>query len=259
VRHRPWTGAGATVPVVLGALLISSAPAEAKFGDNPLAKGDRGRDVRVLQRWLGLVGFETEIDGHFGRETRTTLRAYERSNDERVDGRLSRSEAKRLRKRAVAAFAAGSRDAASPRSAAGDTGAAAEATLNDDGTATAPADAPQEVKDAIAAANRLIDKPYKYGGGHGRFEDSGYDCSGAVSYALHGAGKLEAPLDSSGLERYGEAGEGEWITVYAHGSHAYVVIAGLRFDTSGEGEKGPRWRSQKRGTAGYTVRHPEGL
>ena len=133
------------------------------------------------------------------------------------------------------------------------------ATIGADGLASAPAGAPQQVIDAIAAANRIVGKPYRYGGGHGSFEDSGYDCSGAASYALHGADVLDAPLDSSSLMSFGESGEGEWITVYAHGGHAYLVIAGLRFDTSGSGEEGPRWRPEKRSPSGYTVRHPAGL
>jgi hypothetical protein len=115
------------------------------------------------------------------------------------------------------------------------------------------------VVDAIAAANRITRKPYRYGGGHGSFSDSGYDCSGAVSYALHGAGLLRTPHDSTGFESYGRSGPGAWITVYANSGHAYAVIAGLRFDTSGRGENGPRWRPEPRSGRGYVVRHPAGL
>jgi cell wall-associated NlpC family hydrolase len=136
----------------------------------------------------------------------------------------------------------------------------ATAALNADRrTAMAPAVAPQEVKDAIAAANRITKKPYKWGGGHGRWRDTGYDCSGTVSYVLHAAGLLKRSRDSSGLMSYGKRGKGEWITVYAHGGHAYMIIAGLRFDTSGRGEKGPRWRPEPRSGRGYTKRHPVGL
>ena len=127
------------------------------------------------------------------------------------------------------------------------------------GYAIPPRNAPPEVAAAIEAGNRIIRKPYRYGGGHGDFDDSGYDCSGAVSYALHGGDWLDRPLDSSGLMSWGESGEGEWVTVYAKGSHAYVIIAGLRFDTSGAGEEGPRWREERASTAGYAVRHPEGF
>ena len=117
----------------------------------------------------------------------------------------------------------------------------------------------EEVVDAIAAANRITRKPYKWGGGHGRWRDRGYDCSGSVSYVLHAAGLLKRSRDSTGLMSYGKRGKGEWITVYAHGGHAYVVIAGLRFDTSGRGEEGPRWRLERTRSRGYKKRHPAGL
>lgn len=131
----------------------------------------------------------------------------------------------------------------------------ASATLNSDGTATAPADAPQAVKDAIAAANAISDMPYLWGGGHGSFESSGYDCSGAVSYALHGGGFLSTPLDSTGFMTWGDSGPGSWITVYSNPGHAYVVIAGLRFDTSGGA--GPRWQGPRDPT-GFVATHPSG-
>jgi hypothetical protein len=126
-------------------------------------------------------------------------------------------------------------------------------------TAPIPAGAPLQVQAAIAAANRIASTPYCWGGGHARLEDRCYDCSGAVSYALRAAGLMGGALDSTGLMSWGEPGPGAWITVYAHRSHAYVVIAGMRFDTSGQGEKGPRWRPEPRPGAGFTVRHPVGL
>ena len=110
-----------------------------------------------------------------------------------------------------------------------------------DGIAIAPAGAPRVVKDVIAAANKMRNKPYVYGGGHGSFRDDGYDCSGAASYALHGGGFLDTPIDSNGMARFGEAGAGEWITVYGAPSHGYIVVAGLRFDTSMTPGNGPGW------------------
>ena len=101
-----------------------------------------------------------------------------------------------------------------------------------------------------------------YGGGHGSFNDNGYDCSGAVSYALHGGGLLDKPLDSSSFMSWGQAGKGTWITVYANSGHAYAVIAGLRWDTSQAGAgggDGPRWRTKSRPSDGYTARHPAGF
>ncbi len=126
-------------------------------------------------------------------------------------------------------------------------------------TAIAPAGAPAEVVEAIEAANRITRKPYRGGGGHGRWRDRGYDCSGAVSYVLHAAGLLKRSRDSSGFMSYGDRGKGEWITVYSHGGHAYMTIAGLRFDTSGRGEDGPRWRPERRSGRGFVKRHPAGL
>jgi len=150
---------------------------------------------------------------------------------------------------------------ASPRSAPVPAGPTA--TLLPDGTAVAPAGAPPPVVAAIDAANRIVGKPYRYGGGHAKVEDTGYDCSGAVSYALIGAGALETPLDSSSFMRWGRAGRGQWITVYTNPGHAYVVIAGLRLDTSAAGDpsgaRGPRWRPALRSSRGFRARHPDNL
>ncbi|MDX6586598.1 MAG: hypothetical protein QOI31_1071 [Solirubrobacterales bacterium] len=129
------------------------------------------------------------------------------------------------------------------------------ATLNSDGTANAPANAPAAVKAAIAAGNEITNTPYMWGGGHGSFESAGYDCSGSVSFVLHGGGFLDSPLDSTGLMTWGDAGAGNWITVYANSGHTFMVVAGLRFDTSGAP---PRWQTAPRSSAGYVVRHPPG-
>jgi cell wall-associated NlpC family hydrolase len=115
------------------------------------------------------------------------------------------------------------------------------------------------VRRVIAAANRIATMPYKYGGGHGQWNDSGYDCSGSVSYALHGGGLLSVALDSSQFMSWGAPGRGRHITVYANPGHAYMVINGRRFDTSGRSQTGTRWQPTGRSSAGYTVRHPPGL
>lgn len=130
------------------------------------------------------------------------------------------------------------------------------------GIAHAPERAPDNVKNAIWAANTLRRKPYIWGGGHGSFHDNGYDCSGSVSYALHGAGVLAAPLPSSDLMRYGERGRGRWITIYSRPGHTFAVIAGLRFDTTDlgrGGDVGPRWYVDGRDTRGFVARHPAGF
>jgi cell wall-associated NlpC family hydrolase len=137
------------------------------------------------------------------------------------------------------------------------------AVLGADGLAAPPVGAPPQVQAAILAANQIIGKPYRYGGGHRAFTDSGYDCSGTVSFALHGGGLLDDPLDSRSFFRWGEKGPGAWITVYTKSSHAFMVIAGLRLDTSAAGDpsglRGPRWRPVLRSTRGYRARHFEGL
>ncbi len=140
------------------------------------------------------------------------------------------------------------------------TGPPGKATLVN-GRAIAPANAPAAVKKVIAAANQIRTKPYIYGGGHARWWDRGYDCSGAVSFALHGGGFLSGPLPSGPMEGWGSPGRGRWITVYANGGHAYAVIAGLRWDTAGNTHgTGPRWHKSLSAAAGgpFTARHPAG-
>jgi len=126
--------------------------------------------------------------------------------------------------------------------------------------AIAPEDAPEAVKQMIAAGNRIRHKPYLWGGGHRSFNSRGYDCSGSVSYLLHAAGLLTTPMDSSQLMRWGDPGPGHWVSVYSNPGHAFIVVAGLRFDTGyvdhGAGS-GPRWSEEPRPDKGYVVRHPE--
>ena len=146
-------------------------------------------------------------------------------------------------------------DPAAPVAAPTAPSSGSQATLNSDGTATAPADAPEAVKGAIAAGNQITNAPYLYGGGHGSFDSpGGYDCSGSVSYALHGGGLLAAPLDSTGFMTWGDPGPGQWITIYSNTGHAYMEIAGIRFDTSGAP---PRWQSPRDNT-GFVATHPPG-
>jgi hypothetical protein len=123
------------------------------------------------------------------------------------------------------------------------------------GKAIAPSNAPRRVVRVIAAANRIRNKPYKWGGGHGRWNDRGYDCSGAVSYALHGGRLVKRPLDSSGFMRWGKRGRGRWITVFSNPGHAYLKVAGLRFDTSNVRGNGPGWSKRMPSSSGYHKRH----
>ena len=266
--------------LALTALLMVALPAasaEARYASRTLKVGSTGSDVRQLQTYLSKVGLRTTADGQYGRGTASKVRTFERQEGLRADGRATPADQRTLK--STAASQATSETPASATGSDGSGGTDPEdgsepdspppsnstgrARLSSDGrTAIAPDDAPQPVKDAIAAANRITTKPYRYGGGHGKWEDSGYDCSGSVSYALHGGDLLKQPLDSGSLMSWRRAGKGRWITVYANSGHAYAVIAGLRFDTSSGGDNngsGPRWRTKARSSSGYTARHPYGL
>ena len=132
------------------------------------------------------------------------------------------------------------------------------AKLKKNGKAIPPAGAPPAIQNAIIAANKIRRLPYRYGGGHQSFSDTGYDCSGAVSYLLNAAGLLESPMPSGSFVNWGAPGKGQWVTVFANGGHMYAVIAGLRWDTSAynaRGGQGPRWRGTKRPPKGFAIRH----
>lgn len=185
----------------------------------------------------------------------SALQAARRAQIEELAGRAAglEDDLASIRAEAAAAAAAPVTPAASPPPVPGET-----ATLMPDGTAAPPASAPPAVQAAIEAANQIVGMPYIWGGGHASFESSGYDCSGAVSYALNGGGFLSSPLDSTGLSTWGEAGTGSWVTVYANAGHVYVLIAGLRFDTGYTGTDGPSWSDVMRSPAGFIARHPPG-
>jgi hypothetical protein len=127
---------------------------------------------------------------------------------------------------------------------------------SDGRTAIAPKRAPRLIKDMIHAANRITRKPYKWGGGHARLTDNGYDCSGSTSYVLRSVGLVNGSMVSGGFKSWGLKGAGRWVNVYANNGHVFMVIAGLRFDTSGAGESGPRWRAETRWSKGFKLRHP---
>jgi len=136
-----------------------------------------------------------------------------------------------------------------------------KAKLLPNGMLIPPKSAPTRVRQVIWAANRIQTKPYIFGGGHARWWDRGYDCSGSVSYALHGGEFIESPLPSGPMAKWGLPGEGRWITVYSNPGHAYAVIAGYRWDTSGntDGRTGPSWHEEVRPPMGFIARHPEGF
>ena len=241
-----------------GAALANGSPklkGDSKhLGDRVLREGMKGHDVRVLQAYLSFAGFGTQIDGDFGAATLQSVLAFQRQQSVQASGVVSVALSQKLRQ-VVAQVAA-----APP---------AGKTRINPDGTATAPAGAPAVVQAVVAGANQIINTSYCIGGGHGSWKSSCYDCSGSVSYALHAAGLLNTSEDSTGFESYGAPGPGQYITIYADASHAFLVVGGRAFDTANFGGPnipagtGPRWRSDPLGNladgGNYVVRHPEGF
>jgi hypothetical protein len=235
--------------VALLSLTVTSTALAAGYATRTLKQGSSGSDVRKLQRYLDTAGYDTTADGEFGPATRRSVMAFESAEQRPVNGRASRGEQRMVRARASAAVG----DDEPPEAPA------EKAYIGSDGLAVAPASAPPEVQAVIEAGNAIATKPYKYGGGHSRWNDSGYDCSGSISYVLHAAGLLDRALDSSGFMSWGERGRGTWITIRANAGHAYLIVAGLRFDTSARRQTGTRWSEQMRSARGYRGRHPDGL
>ena len=274
--------------VALLALVLSTAsPAAAR----PLKKGSKGPRVAFVQRALGL-----HADRIFGSQTKRAVKRFQRRHGLTADGivgpatwsALKRSRGRsstvgrgtvRLLQRALGVAADGvfgPGTAAAVKSfqhgkgltADGIVGPATWSALGHSGITKVlkrrvlgrrRSGLPLTVRRVIYAGNRIAHKPYKYGGGHGSFVDSGYDCSGSVSYALHGGGLLSVPKDSSEFMSWGAPGPGRYITIYANPGHAYMVVHGRRFDTTGAGGSGGRWQQAMRSSSGYTVRHPPGL
>lgn len=245
--------------LVVFALPVATADARRiVFGERDLRQGMRGTDVRVLQDYLTKAGVKTTVDGQFGPKTARRVRVWERRSSLRADGRMTREDAALLRSQVGqnATSLQGSGGISPAELAPGE-----KATIGPDGLAIAPASAPPEVAAVIDAANRIVGKPYKYGGGHGKWEDSGYDCSGSESYALHGGGLVSRPMNSTEFMSWGEAGAGKWITSYANSGHSFLVVAGLRFDTgyNDSSSSGPKWSAKMRPVGSYVARHPEGF
>ena len=238
--------------VAVLSLIVTAEASAAGYATRTLRVGSSGSDVRAFQRYLDRAGFDTSADGAFGPATRRSVMAFERAEHHRVNGVASRGEQRLARAKASAAE--GGDSGGEPAQPAPEKG-----YVDSNGLAVAPGSAPAEVKEIIAAGNRIATKPYKYGGGHARWNDTGYDCSGSVSYVLHAAGLLTRALDSTGFMSYGDRGRGTWITIRTNPSHAYMIVAGLRFDTSARAQTGSRWTEQMRSASGYRGRHPEGF
>jgi peptidoglycan hydrolase-like protein with peptidoglycan-binding domain len=234
---------------------LTTPSTQSKLGGRMLRQGLHGNDVTILQGYLTIAGYPTSVDGQFGPETAASVAAFKSAHGMTPANGVAGTTFVKTLDAAISAY-----ESDVP------TG---KATINPDGTATAPAGAPAVVQSVVAAANSIINTSYCIGGGHGQWQSSCYDCSGSVSFALHGGGLLSSPEDSSGLMSYGAPGPGKWITIYSDPAHAFVVVGGIAFDTADYGGPnipagtGPRWRSNPLGNladgGGYVVRHPPGL
>jgi peptidoglycan hydrolase-like protein with peptidoglycan-binding domain len=237
-RRHGLVADGIAGPQTRSAMGLGSGPVLKRRGGGSGSGGRRtarrsrgGGGVRALQRKVGVTA-----DGVFGPGTEAAVKRWQRRHGLVADGIVGPQTRRKM-----------------------GLGSGPVLKRGGDGGGGSGGNRRGTLQRVIAAANRIATAPYRYGGGHGSYRDSGYDCSGSVSYALHGGGLLRTPLNSTGFMSYGLPGPGEHITIYAHPSHVYMVIDGRRFDTSARRETGSRWTSTPRSPAGYTVRHPPGL
>ncbi len=241
-------GAGPELQTYASASTTADPGVVAHVAISESAAAGAGGDVAALQRALGV-----SADGDFGPETEAAVRSYQSDHGLAVDGVVGPAT------RAALGLGAGpellEQGASAPAGVAHTTFISAPVSAAGS-TSTA---APTAIGAMIAAGDQIATLPYIYGGGHGSFSSTGYDCSGSVSYVLHAAGLLASPEDSSALEGYGAPGPGRYVTIYANAGHAFMTIDGRRFDTVALAETGTRWSSSMVDTSGFVVRHPVGL
>jgi peptidoglycan hydrolase-like protein with peptidoglycan-binding domain len=253
--NQPASGGAAMQATVRTAGTLNRSSTANRLGRRTLRNGLHGSDVTILQGYLTIAGFPTSVDGSFGPQTAASVAAFKQAhNISPANGVAGPSFVRALRS-AISSYTSDV--------------AVGTARINPDGTATLPAAAPAAVQAMVTSADQILNTSYCVGGGHGKWKSSCYDCSGSVSYVLHGAGLLSSSEDSTGLESYGAPGPGKWVSIYSDPSHAFIVIAGIAFDTADYGGPnipagtGPRWRSNPLGNLAdgghYIVRHPPGL
>lgn len=254
-NNQPASGGAGMQATIKTAGTLNQPTTASRLGGRVLRNGLHGSDVTILQGYLTLAGFPTSVDGDFGPQTAGSVAAFKRAHSITPPNGIAGPSFVTALRSAIASYTTDVPTATT--------------TINPDGTATAPAGAPAAVQAMITGANSILNTSYCVGGGHGQWQSSCYDCSGSVSYVLHAAGLLSSSEDSTGLESYGAAGPGQWVTIYSDPSHAFIVIGGRAFDTADYGGPnlpagdGPRWRSNPLGNLAdgghYVVRHPPGL
>jgi peptidoglycan hydrolase-like protein with peptidoglycan-binding domain len=236
----------------VAATVADTAPAPGAAGTTGAGTGETASGATAVE-WLQ-AALHLPVDGEFGPETEAAVRRLQARHGLTIDGVVGPATWALIGVQNAATLTPPASALVSPATGGGSTEASGNTVGGGEGEAEAI------VARVIAAADEIATRPYVYGGGHGSFESYGYDCSGSVSYALHGGGLLSSPEDSTGLESYGEPGPGKYITIYANAEHAYMVIDGKRFDTVALAEDGSRWSDSAGDDGGdFVERHPAGL
>jgi len=257
----PTRTAPALLALVLVALVSLPAAAQARYGQRTLRAGMHGKDVSQLQGYLDAAGYTTITNGRFDRRTAASVRAFKADNGLRATGIVDRRTARSIKHVATAPPLTGGvsyqqQTASTPKDVP--TVAGTRARVLASGLAAAPRNAPFEVKAIIAEGNKIAHLPYKWGGGHGSWTDTGYDCSGSLTFALRTTFR-RGPVPTFGYSNWQLPGKGAWVTTYASSYHVYMVVAGIRFDTSGLRQSGSRWQTEMRSGDGFVARHPAGF
>jgi peptidoglycan hydrolase-like protein with peptidoglycan-binding domain len=247
------------------ALAVLPAVAHAGLGDRVLRLGSKGSDVRALQGYLDAAGYTLNQTGRYDRATRGRVQSFQNDFGLSATGVVTPGIAKMIRVTATAppgyggtAYAPISTRPSGPAPANLKVVPGNRARVLADGTAAAPANAPDEIKRIIASGNEIAKLPYKWGGGHSTWRDTGYDCTGSTTYALRTTFR-RGRFPTFGYSTWQLPGPGQWLTVYASSYHVYMVVAGLRYDTSGLRVAGSRWTTQSRSNGGFVARHPVGF
>jgi peptidoglycan hydrolase-like protein with peptidoglycan-binding domain len=255
-------------PLLAMSLVLSlgvASVAHAQLGDRVLRVGKRGKDVRALQGYLDASGYRVVETGRYDGQTRSGVRNFQSDYGLPATGVVSPRVAKMIKTTATAPPGYGGTEYGKPvgpppgptptglKTVPGD-----KAKVLRDGTAAAPENAPAEVKKIIASGNEIAKLPYKWGGGHSTWKDTGYDCTGSTTYALRTTFRA-GRFPTFGYSSWQLPGKGKWITTYASSYHVYMIVAGLRYDTSGLRIAGSRWTSQARSSSGFVPRHPAGF